>query len=304
MQYDLAIIGSGPAGLGASVYTSRYGIKNIIIGEVSGGLTTTTFDIGNWLGTQKITGMNFAQKSADHARSYGVEIIAGKVDKINKTGEGFDISVNDGKKIKARSILLAMGTKHRKLGISGEDKLSGKGVSYCATCDGYFYKGKTVAVVGGGDSAAEAAVFLSGIAEKIYIIYRKDKLRAESFWKKSVESNSKIKVIYNTNVKEIKGENKVEELILDSSFKKSNALKTDGIFIEIGADPSTDLAKNIGAQLDEEGYIKIGPDGKTTETGVWAAGDITTGSNKFKQIITAAAEGAIAANSIQQYLKK
>lgn len=304
MQYDLAIIGAGPAGLSASIYAARYGLRNIVIGEIPGGLMTKTHEIGNWLGTEKISGMEFAQKSAEHAKSYGTQILPAKVDQIEKQDNRFRLLLNNGQSMDAEAIIFAVGTKHRCLGVPGEKKLIGKGVSYCATCDGFFYRGKTVAVVGGSDSAAGAALFLADIAEKVYIIYRKDRLRAEKFWVRLVEKNSKIEVLYVTNVKEIKGEQKVEELALDNPYKNSDVLKVDGIFIEAGFDPNIDLLKKFNIETDKDGYVKIDSDGKTTEKGIWAAGDITNGSNKFKQIITAAAEGAIAANSIQQYLKK
>ena len=304
MTYDLAIVGAGPAGLSASVYASRYGIKNIIIGEMPGGLTTKTHEIGNWLGTEKITGLEFSRKAAEHAKSYGAEIIPSAVDQLEKKNGGFILFASDGKKIESKTILLAMGTRHRKLGIPGEKEFLGKGVSYCATCDGFFFKKKVVAVAGGNDSAAEAAVFLAGIAEKVYIIYRKEKLRAENFWIEMIGKNPNIEIIGNTNIKEIRGAEKVESLLLDNSYNNSETLKIDGLFIEIGLDPNTDIIKNLNIDCDEEGYIKINPDGKTSENGIWAAGDITDGSNKFKQIVTAASEGAIAAKSIQQYLKK
>ena len=304
MTYDLAIVGAGPAGLSASVYASRYGIKNIIIGEMPGGLTTKTHEIGNWLGTEKITGFEFAQKAANHAKSYSAEIISATVDQLEEKNGNFILFASDGKKIEAKTILLAMGTRHRKLGIPGEKEFLGKGVSYCATCDGFFFRGKIVAVAGGNDSAAEAAVFLAGIAEKVYIIYRGEKLRAEKFWTEAIKNNSKIEVICNTSIKEIEGDQRVEGIILDNPRQNSETLKVDGIFIEIGLDPNTELVRNLEVDLDEEGYIKISPDGKTSTRGVWAAGDITDGSNKFKQIVTAASEGAIAARGIQQYLKK
>ncbi|OGI16713.1 MAG: hypothetical protein A3J63_05050 [Candidatus Moranbacteria bacterium RIFCSPHIGHO2_02_FULL_40_12b] len=304
MAYDLAIVGAGPAGLSASVYASRYGIKNIIIGEMPGGLTTKTHEIGNWLGTEKITGFEFAQKAANHAKSYSAEIISATVDQLEEKNGNFILFASDGKKIEAKTILLAMGTRHRKLGIPGEKEFLGKGVSYCATCDGFFFRGKIVAVAGGNDSAAEAAVFLAGIAEKVYIIYRGEKLRAEKFWTEAIKNNSKIEVICNTSIKEIEGDQRVEGIILDNPRQNSETLKVDGIFIEIGLDPNTELVRNLEVDLDEEGYIKISPDGKTSTRGVWAAGDITDGSNKFKQIVTAASEGAIAARGIQQYLKK
>lgn len=302
--YDLAIIGAGPAGLSASVYASRYGIKNVIIGEIPGGLTTKTHEIGNWLGTEKITGFEFARKAADHAKSYGAEIISATVDQLEKKNGGFILFASGGEKIEAKAVLLAMGTRHRKLGIPGEREFLGKGVSYCATCDGFFFRGKIVAVAGGNDSAAEAAVFLADIAEKVYIIYRKEKLRAESFWTEMIRKNPKIEIIGSANIKEIRGAEKVEGLLLDNPHQNSETLKIDGIFIEIGLDPNTELVRNSEVDLDEEEYIKISSDGKTSARGVWAAGDITNGSNKFKQIVTAVSEGAIAARSIQQYLEK
>jgi thioredoxin reductase (NADPH) len=302
--FDLAIIGAGPAGLSASVYASRYGIKNVVIGGVAGGLTTQTHEIGNWLGTPKIKGYEFAMNSSEHVKSYGTQIISALADEIKKENEMFTLFLSNGEKIQAKTILLAMGTKHRHLGVPGEKEFAGKGVSYCATCDGFFYKGKTVAVVGGNDSAAGAAVFLGDIAEKVYLIYRGDKLRCESFWGEAIVKNPKIENVFMTNIKEIKGEQKVEEIILDAPYKGNESLKVDGVFAEIGSIPVTDLTKNLGIEIDEEGYVKIDPSGRTNEKGVWAAGDITTGSDRFKQIITAASEGAIAAHSIQKYLKK
>lgn len=305
MQYDLVIIGSGPAGLSASVYASRYGLKNIVIGGVSGGLVTETHEIGNWLGTQKISGFEFAQKAVEHVKSLQAEIKTTEVDEIEKKGDDdFVLFLKNGEKLEARSVLLAMGTKHRHLGVAGEKEFSGKGVSYCATCDGFFYREKKVAVVGGSDSAASAALHLASIAEKVFLIYRKDKLRAEDFWVQSVLKNEKIEVLYNTNIKEIKGNEKVEEIILDNSFENSDVLKIDGVFVEIGLEPNVNLVENLNIDLDEDGHIKIESDGRTTEKGIWAAGDITTGSDKFKQIVTAAAEGAIAASNISKYLKK
>ena len=302
--YDLAIIGAGPAGLSASIYASRYGIKNVVIGGIAGGLTTQTHEIGNWLGNEKIKGWEFANNAAEHVKSYGTEVLPLLVDEVKKEGEDFSLLVSDGRKIQAKTVLLAMGTKHRHLGVPGEKEFAGKGVSYCAICDGFFYKGKTVAVVGGNDSAAGAAVFLGDIAEKVYMIYRGEKLRSEAFWGEAIAKNPKIEKVFITNIKEIKGSEKVEEIVLDNPYKGSEVLKVDGIFAEIGSDPMTELIKDLGIELDEEGYIKIDSSGRTNERGVWAAGDITTGSDKFKQIITAASEGSIAAHSIQKFLKK
>ncbi|NTV41262.1 MAG: FAD-dependent oxidoreductase [Candidatus Moranbacteria bacterium] len=304
MIYDLAIIGAGPAGLSASVYASRYGISNVVIGGVAGGLTTQTHEIGNWLGTEKIAGFEFAMKASQHAESYGTKNILALVDAIETKDENYLLLLSNGEKIEAKTILLAMGTKHRHLGAVGEKEFAGKGVSYCATCDGFFYRGKNVAVVGGNDSAAGAAVYLGDIAEKVFVIYRGEKIRCESFWATALEKNPKIEILYNTNVKEIKGTGKVEQLLLDNPFENSDVLKVDGVFVEIGSDPNVELVKNLEIETDETGYVKIDPSGKTSRKGIWAAGDITTGSDKFKQIVTAASEGAIAVHSIQTYLKK
>ena len=304
MIYDLAIIGAGPAGLSASVYASRYGLKNIVIGGVAGGLTTQTHEIGNWLGTQSIKGFAFASSAVDHAKSYDTEVESALVDEINKKDGFFVLMLSNGKKIEAKTLLIATGSKHRHLGVPGEAEFAGKGVSYCATCDGFFYRGKTVAVVGGNDSAAGAAVFLGDIAEKVYLIYRGDKIRCESYWTHAIEHNPKIEVLAMTNIKEIAGEGKVTSVTLDNPYQQTDVLAVDGVFVEIGSEPDTTLCKDLEIEIDDQGYIKIQPDGHTGVKGIWAAGDITTGSNKFKQIITAAAEGAIAANSIQKFLKK
>lgn len=316
MLYDLAIVGAGPAGLSASVYASRYGLKNIVIGGVSGGVTTQTHEIGNWLGTQKIKGYEFANNATEHAKSLGAEVKNMLVDEIKlvrnalhsdaggNEGDKFVLFLSNGEKVEAKTILLALGTRHRHLGVPGEKEFAGKGVSYCATCDGFFYKGKTVAVVGGNDSAAGAAVYLGDIAEKVYVLYRKEELRCEKFWKENIEKNPRIEVLSLTNIKEIIGEEKVEEVSIDTTYNGSDKIKVDGIFVEIGAEPNTEMAKNLGVSLDEENFIRIDADGKTSVKGIWGAGDITTGSNKFKQIVTAASEGAIAARDIQKFLKK
>lgn len=302
-MHDLLIIGAGPAGLSASVYASRYGIKNKIIGQIPGGLTTETHEIGNWLGDIAITGADFAAKAAEHAKSFGTEIDHSEVQEIKKEANGFVVKTTAGEE-KAKTILVATGTKHRHLGIPGEKEFLGRGVSFCATCDGFFYRGKTVAVVGGNNSAAAAAVHLGNIAEKVYVVYRKENVRAEKYWLDAIEKNPKIEIINNTNVLEIKGEFKVETLVFDNEYKGSKEFSVDGLFVEIGLDPNTSLVENLGVELDERGYIGVSSDGRTSLDGLWAAGDITNGSNGFAQIITAASEGAIAAEDISTYLQK
>ncbi|HOF42358.1 MAG TPA: FAD-dependent oxidoreductase [Candidatus Moranbacteria bacterium] len=304
MKYDLAIIGSGPAGLTASVYASRYGIPNVVIGTVAGGLASHAPDVGNWLGTKKISGFEFGQNALEHAKSLGAEMVVDLVDEIKKENGTFSLLLKNGNAIEAKAVLLATGTERKSLSIPGEKEFAGKGVSHCATCDGFFYKNKTVVVIGGGDSAAGAAIFLANIAEKVYLACREKSLSCETFWHKKIGENSKIEMLHGSNVLEIKGEQKVSSVVLDKPYKGSNEISVDGVFIEIGAMPNTKLAKDLGVELDEEGYIKIKTDGSTNVEGIWAAGDITNGSDKFKQIITAAAEGAVSVHSIKAYLKK
>lgn len=303
-KYPLVIIGAGPAGLSASIYASRYGVKHIVVGELTGGLITETHLIDNYPGIEDVSGFEFSQKLSRHAKKYGVEILPARVKNIQKTGPGFKVVIEGKENIKSSAILLATGTKHRRLNIPGEAEFLGKGVSCCATCDGFFYKNKIVAVVGGNDSAAAAAVYLADLAQKVFLIYRKEKLRAETFWINLIEKNPKIEVVYETNILEILGAEKLQKVKLDKARNGLESIDVDGLFIEAGSVPSLDFAAELKLETDEEGYVKIKADGQTSVAGVWAAGDITDGSDKFQQVITACAEGAIAARSISNYLKK
>jgi len=328
-NYDLIIIGAGPAGLSASIYASRYGIKHIVIGQILGGQISETHSIDNYPGMEDMSGFEFAKKWGDHAKKYGVEIIPNLVKNIKTTNpplplgepacpvgrdvpkgqEGektlfFSAELENGEILKSKTILLATGTKRRKLNIPGEKGFSGKGVSYCATCDGFFYKNKTVAVIGGSNSAAGVALYLANICQKVYIIYRKSELRAEPFWVDLIKKNEKIEVIYDTNVTEILGEEKIQKVRLDNEYNGKNELEIDGLFIEAGSDPDISYAEDLKVETDEGGYVKIKSDCSTSVSGVWSAGDITDGSDKFRQVITAAAEGAIAARSVFNWLKK
>lgn len=302
-QQPLIIIGAGPASLTASIYASRYGIKHQIVGEIVGGQISETHLVDNYPGIEDVTGFDLAQKMAQHAKKYGVEILPGRVQVVEKKADGFQVKLENGQRLDARTILIATGTKKRKLGLPSEAEFQGKGVSYCATCDGFFYKGKTVAVVGGSDSALGAAVYLAKICAQVFLIYRQANLRAEKYWQELLEKQKNIQVIYETNVTEIKGQNKMEEIILDRAFAGKNNLAIEGLFVEVGAEPEVSFLDSLAIEKDESGYIKVNKSGATSLAGVWAAGDITDGSDKFRQIITAAAEGAIAARGIFQYLK-
>lgn len=303
MKYDLIIIGSGPAGLSASIYASRYKINHLVIGKAPGGLMTEASKIENYPGFKSISGIELMKKFQEHAQSFGVKIEQDEVIKIEKENKSFKITTSQGKKYQTKTIILALGTERRKLNIPGEKKFLGKGVSYCAVCDAMFYKDKIVAVVGGSDAAAMSALLLSEQAKKVYLIYRKSKLRAEPIIVERTEKNPKIEIIYQTNIKEIKGKDKLEKVVLDKQYRGSSELKLDGLFVEIGSIPAAALAQGIGVEIDEQNCIKIDSSGATNIPGIFAAGDITSGLAKLRQIVTAAAEGAVAATSVYNYLK-
>lgn len=302
--YDLIIIGAGPAGYAASIYASRFKLKNLVIGEIAGGLASDAHKIENYPGFIEISGRELMEKFRGQAEHFGAEILNDNVVEIKKNNQSFQVKTRGDKNFFARTLLLALGSAYKKLNVRGEQELLGKGVSYCPTCDGPFFKDKVVAVIGGADSAVMAAIHLSEFAKKIYLIYRKEKLRAEPIWTERAEFSKKIEIIYKTNILEIQGHDKVEKLILDKPFQGKNELEVAGVFIEIGSVPNTVLVKDLGFASDKEGFINIKEDGSTNVSGVFAAGDVTTGSGKLRQVITAAAEGAIAAKTVYNFLKK
>ena len=299
MIYDTIVIGGGPAGLSAGIYLQRYKVKNLIIAKGIGGYAAEAHSVENYPGFPKISGGELVMKFNDHLEKLGGKIVMEDVQGVKKDGDIFKVQTLD-ECYEAKTVILASGTVRRKLGIPGEDKLLGKGVSYCATCDAMFFKDKTVAVVGGNDASAGAAVLLSDIAKQVYIIYRKEKLRCDPHWMEHVEKAPNVEIINNTTVTEVKGENKVESVTLDSGKE----LAIDGLFIEIGSVPSADIARSMGVNVTEDGYIDVNEEQATSVPGLYAAGDISSNSNKFRQIITAASEGAVASEAIYNYLKK
>jgi len=301
-MYDLIIIGTGPAGLTASLYAGRYRIKHIIIGDPFSALIGEAYLIENFPAFKKISGLELIEKLISQIKDYGTEILPEKVIKIYKNNF-FKVETNSGKIFTSKSLIVATGTERKKLNIPGEKEFLGKGVSYCSTCDAPLFKNKTVAVIGGSNSALMAAQVLSSYAQKVYIIYRKNIFRAEPIWQERIKKNKKIISIFERNVVKIKGKEKIEEIVLDKDYQGKKVLKVDGLIVEIGQEPASSLVNEIGVELDRDGYIKILPNGSTNIPGVFAAGDVTTGSNKFRQIVTACAEGAIAAFSVYQYLQ-
>ncbi len=296
--YQLIIIGGGPAGLSSSIYASRYNINHIIITQNIGGLAFGSHKIENFPSYLEITGTELVKKIEAQAKKLGGKFIIDKVDYIHNHNDFFEISTLSGKNFFTKAILVACGTERNKLGIPGEKRLTGKGVSYCFTCDANFFKRKMVGVVGGGDSAIRAAIHLSGIAKQVFLIHRGNKLTANTSWQEILSQKQNINLILNNEVTEIIGQEHLEKIKLKNKFNNSTELSLDGLFIEIGGKPNQQLVQELNVATDEKGYIKIDPSGTTNQKGIWAAGDITTGSNNFRQILTACAEGAIAVSSI------
>lgn len=301
---DLLILGAGPAGLSASIYASRYKIKHLVLGSEIGGYLNEIHKIENYPGFDSIRGVDLAEKMASHVKSLGGKIIQTEIKAIVKKDEIFEVTI-DKEIFQARNLLYSIGTSAKKLDIPGEKEFLGRGVSYCATCDGPFFKNKIVTVVGGGNSAIMAVMILAEYAQKVRLFYRGDKtkLSAAPIYIEQAEKMSNVEIICCTNLKEIKGENKVSSVILDNPYQGSKEVLTDGVFIEIGSAPNTALIKDLGVDSDARGFIKVNADQSTNVSGFFASGDITTNSNGFRQIITACAEGAVAVEGIYRKMK-
>ncbi|MDP3057709.1 MAG: FAD-dependent oxidoreductase [bacterium] len=303
MIYDLIILGAGSAGLAASIYASYHKLNHLVIGDVVGGTAIGAAHIKNYPGTESISGVELMQRFQHHAESLGGKIIPAKIAGLEKKGDLFEVSADE-QSYQTKSLIVALGTRRRKMNIPGEEKLLGKGVSYCATCDSMFFKNKTVAVVGGGNSAAMAATLLAEYANKVFLIYRGAELKCQPVTTDHLKVNPKVTIIYNTNVLEIIGDKKVESITFDKEYQGSKIIKTDGIFAEIGAMPSSDLLKKLGVILNENGYVVVDQWGKTNIAGVYAAGDIISNTPGFNQVVTASADGATAVNAVYKYLKE
>ena len=301
---DLCIIGNGPAGITAAIYAARYKVDQIMVGDLAGGLMTSSHKICNFPSQTEISGMELSQMMADQVNALEVPQINARISKVEKNSTGYLLETTNGDQIQTKTVLLTAGTKHRHLGLPNEEDLVGRGVSYCATCDGAFFNNKTVAVIGGSDTANTASLSLAQVANKVYQVYRKGALRGETAWIDQIKENNKIQVIYNTEVIGLSGENQLEGVVLSTPFEGNTVLKVDGAFVEIGSEPDLSLINQLGLATDEGNYVITAKDQTTNQSGVWAAGDITNGSNNFRQIITACSEGAIAAQNIFEYLQR
>ena len=303
MIYDVIIIGAGPAGLAAGIYGKRAGFDILILdtSSISGGQILNTYEIDNYPGFPGASGQEVADAMRQHCDKLGVEFARGRVTSIIDNDSTKDL-VTKKNTYTAKSIIIATGASNKKLGCPGEEELSGMGVSYCATCDGAFFKEKQVAVVGGGDVALEDAIYLSRFCTKVYLIHRRDEFRGAKVLQDQVKSTDNIEIIYDTVVNSINGTQSVESITVQNTKKDSSSeLKVDGIFIAVGTVPNTQILSGL-VQMDDKGYVIADETCKTSCPGVFVAGDVRT--KPLRQVLTATADGANAITSIQKYFSE
>ena len=294
---DVLIIGSGPAGMTAAIYAKRANLNVLIVEkEYEGtGQMAESSRIDNYPGFYGINGYELGEKIREHAEALGIKFLEAEVTGIQKTEESFDITLESGEVQSSKTVIYTAGAAHRKLAVPGSEKFENRGISYCASCDGAFYQGKDVAVIGGGNSALDDALLLSEICNKVYLIHRRAEFRGDASTLAKLEQKENVEIIRNANVKELTGTKKVENILLDTG----KSLDVQGVFVAVGMIPQTESLKDF-VELDKSGYIKADEDGITSKAGFFAAGDVRT--KKLRQIITAAADGANAADSAIHYI--
>ena len=301
-MYDLIIIGSGPAGLSAAVYAKRAGLDLLVLEKspMSGGQILNTYEVDNYLGLPGINGFDMGMQFRAHADKLGVTFQTAEVTGLSKEGDAWKVQTTK-EAFETKSVILATGAHHALLGVSGEEELTGMGVSYCATCDGAFFRGRTVAVVGGGDVALEDAIYLARTSKKVYLIHRRDELRGTMTLQKELMAKENVEILYSHVVKEICGETAVEKLVLqDVKSGEEKDLPLNGVFIAVGIHPDSELVKGL-ADMDAGGYVIADETGATSAPGLFVAGDVR--KKPLRQVVTAVADGANAATSVSSYLQ-
>lgn len=301
-MYDIIIIGSGPAGLSAAIYAQRACLDTIVIEKngISGGQVLNTWEVDNYPGFPGVTGFELSRQFREHANKLGARVVQDEVVQVELSGNVKKV-VCEEETYEARCVILASGAHHRTLEVPGEEELRGAGVSYCATCDGAFFRGRTVAVVGGGDAALEDAIFLARMCEKVYIVHRRDKLRGAKRLQERVQALENIEFVWNSETVAIEGNAQVEALRLrQTKTGEERRLDVDGVFIAVGIAPESELYAGQ-LELDEQGYIRADESGQTSVPGVFAAGDVRT--KALRQILTAASDGANCVASTERYLQ-
>lgn len=302
-EYDLIIVGLGPAGITAGIYAKNFGLNFLIIGEEPHGLMNAAYKVKNYPGFFDITGRDLGRHFMEHLEHLGIVSKKERLREIKKVPHSFELTTGKNQ-YRARSLILAFGTESKKVGIKNVTEFEGKGVGYHACGSSINLKNKVVAIIGGANAAVMSCVMVAEEAKKVYLIYRQDRLRADKIWADKIAKLKNVEIIYGTNALDLRGSNKLEKIILDKEYKKTKELKVDNLFIEAGIVPNTFLLKNLKIKTNEAGYIVTKADQSTSTKGVYAVGDITTGSDNFRQIVTACSEGAIAALNTFKYLSK
>lgn len=301
-MYDIVIIGSGPAGMSAAIYAQRAGLKAVVVERecLGTGKIAESQRVDNYPGLFAENGYDLGEKFRTHAENLGAEFIEGEIIKIVRSNGGYTLQLDADEALTAKTVIYAAGTQCRKLGVVGEQELLGRGVSYCAVCDGAFYKNKIVAVIGGGDTALGDAVLLSGLAKKVYLVHRRNEFRANKALQNKVSGIKNIVPVLNAAVQKINGKDHVEAVaILQNGSEK--ALPVDGVFVAIGSTPNSALVKEL-LDIDENGYIAANETGVTSADGIFAAGDVR--AKKLRQVVTAVSDGANCVLSAEEYLNK
>ena len=301
-MYDIIIIGSGPAGLSAAIYAQRACLDTIVIEKngISGGQVLNTWEVDNYPGFPGVTGFELSRQFREHANKLGARVVQDEGVQVELSGNVKKVGCEE-ETYEARCVILASGAHHRTLEVPGEEELRGAGVSYCATCDGAFFRGRTVAVVGGGDAALEDAIFLARMCEKVYIVHRRDKLRGAKRLQERLQALENIEFVWNSETVAIEGNAQVEALRLrQTKTGEERRLDVDGVFIAVGIAPESELYAGQ-LELDEQGYIRADESGQTSVPGVFAAGDVRT--KALRQILTAASDGANCVASTERYLQ-
>lgn len=301
MVYDVIILGGGAAGYAAAIYARRYLLNTALVqGQLPGGETATAGVVENYPGFESIDGYDLMQKFQQHALANKTEMLTGLVRTVQQRGHCFELNLENGKTLDSKSIIFALGSSHRKLNLPHEDEFKGRGINYCVTCDGPLFRGKRTILVGGGDSSVKGAALLADYAKTVILLTREKQLKAEPVNLKRLQAKKNVTVVYETQITQLVGDTVLRSVEISAPVNGQTKMEVDGVFVEIGLIPRTDLPKSLGVKLDQHGNVQVDEMMRTNVDGIFACGDMTNADGGFKQIITAAAQGALAATAAYQ----